>query len=614
MFASRADAASRLAAAAMTTALLAVTIYYAGSTLFAVWHYGWSEMFADQFWQYTKLIEQPFPDNLLVPDSQHRQVLSHLLRIADIRYGHGDQVIGIVVGLLAMAAMLAAVLAVIWRQREESVLSRAALTSFATMALMWMGSARMQFHGNEAFQIYLIMLCALLAILAVETLRASSRPRFLWLALGTATLAAMTFASGIAVFGLVVAMLWLRRLRGRWVLASVAATLLLVLAYAVLMPGSDSIRGMVSLAPGPIASHASAWLGAAWTNAWLVFADAGILGVDGERMLHERLGSPLVLSARWISSVFGQPSNVSMATAIGGAGLGVLALLGVRLWRCPADATRIEVVGFGLAIFAVGVALLVAIGRAQLFAVAPDQVLADRYVPWSALFWLGLAMATAARVVRRPGGTWVTAVAALLLSMLLYPTHRLGYGWAAAMERAIEARAAQLQSGVYATGMARHCSIANLDYVRGFVATLREQRVGMFRHPRNHLLGAVLEDLPVGPAPRAWVGDPRPVREDGSQAFAGWEVQGVLLAGDLRERIDGLVVVDPDQRVVGIGEFSHRSRRAGLFTRIDRIADGFDAAIVADAACDGLRLYGVDAAAKRFVALATLSTCSDPAR
>ena len=614
MHADERSVASRWAAAAMSAMLLAVAAYYAGSTLFAVWHYGWSEMFADQFWQYTKLIEQPFPMSIMLPDSQHRQVMSHLLRLADIRYGGGDQVIGVIAGLAAMIALLSALCVVIWRQREWTVLVRAAITTLATAALMWMGSARMQFHGNEAFQVYAIMGCAVLAILAIERLRARARSRYLVFALIAATVAAMTFASGIAVFGLVVVMLWLRRMPARWLLGSVAASLLLVLAYTVLLPGGDSVRGMVSLSPGPIAKNTAAWLGSAWVNAWLAFADAGIAGVDADLMARERLGAPLVASARWLSAVFGQPSRVAMATVIGLGGLMGLAGLGWRLRRCPEHRSTVEIVGVGLAVFALGVALLVAVGRSQLFALVPDQVLADRYLPWSVLFWLGLAMATAARLTAVPGGPWLTAAAALLVPVLLYPTHRLGYGVAAAIERSVEMRAAQLQAGVFATGMARHCAIANLDYVRGFVATLREHRVGMFRQPRNHLLGTTVTHLPGAAAAQAWVGDLQPLREDGSTAFAGWAVQGVLLDARLRERIDGLVVVDAQRRVVGIGEFSYRTRGAGGWSRIDRVADGFDVAIVADAACTGLHLYGVDDAGQRFEALAPLPTCSRPPR
>jgi hypothetical protein len=72
--------------------------------------------------------------------------------------------------------------------------------------------------------------------------------------------------------------------------------------------------------------------------------------------------------------------------------------------------------------------------------------------------------------------------------------------------------------------------------------------------------------------------------------------------------------VDAQRRVVGIGEFSYRTRGAGGWSRIDRVAEGFDVAIVADAACTGLHLYGVDDAGQRFEALAPLPTCSRPPR
>jgi hypothetical protein len=51
---------------------------------------------------------------------------------------------------------------------------------------------------------------------------------------------------------------------------------------------------------------------------------------------------------------------------------------------------RLALVGLGCAWFALGVAGIVALGRMEFFAGYPDQIFANRYVPWSCLFWFGL--------------------------------------------------------------------------------------------------------------------------------------------------------------------------------------------------------------------------------
>ena len=73
--------------------------YYLASTTWSVWHHGWTEMFADQFQLYAKLLELPFPESVLTPDNQHRHVISHLGRLAELHWGGGGQEISIAVNL-----------------------------------------------------------------------------------------------------------------------------------------------------------------------------------------------------------------------------------------------------------------------------------------------------------------------------------------------------------------------------------------------------------------------------------------------------------------------------------------------------------------------------------
>ncbi len=184
--------------------------YYLASTTWSVWHHGWTEMFADQFQLYAKLLELPFPESVLTPDNQHRHVVSHLGRLAELHWGGGGQAISIAVNLGMLWLLWLTLAAWIGRERALPLATRAALLLLATLALMWRGSARTQFHGNEGLQVYLVILCAIIAVHCVESMR--SRPRWQPLAgaLLAATAATFSFASGVAVFAVFVALVVVR--------------------------------------------------------------------------------------------------------------------------------------------------------------------------------------------------------------------------------------------------------------------------------------------------------------------------------------------------------------------------------------------------------------------
>ncbi|MBK7144262.1 MAG: hypothetical protein IPH76_03270 [Xanthomonadales bacterium] len=588
--------------------------YYLASTTWSVWHHGWTEMFADQFQLYAKLLELPFPESVLTPDNQHRHVVSHLGRLAELHWGGGGQAISIAVNLGMLWLLWLTLAAWTGRERALPLATRAALLLLATLALMWRGSARTQFHGNEGLQVYLVILCAIIAVHCVESMR--SRPRWQPLAgaLLAATAATFSFASGVAVFAVFVALVVVRRVAPRWIVASVVYTALALSAYVFLMPGGGAVRASLTFAPLQLLQHATTWLASFWTTGWLAYAGEGVVGIDAAGMttVTPPLGAWLVASAQALFALVGGPGLLDLASVIGA--LGVLLLFGCawRAWRDPAAVSRVEVLGIGLAGFAMVVALLVALGRNWLFIAVPGQLLADRYVIWTNVFWLGLALAIGARVGRGPLAAATAGAVAIALAVLLYPTHQIGSGWAQAVERLVEQRAAQIAAGVHGQGMAEHTATGSRQFTLPVLEVLRRHQAGMFRHPRQRLIGAS-PVLPPTAAALASISVPRRVEEDGTGALAGWHIEGRLLDPGLRARIDGLVVAERSGRIVGIGEFSF-AERVTPWRRIDRVAEGFDAYFRADADCSGLRLYGVDAAATAFVALAEIADCAQPDR
>ncbi len=581
---------------------------YTVTTSVAIWHLGWSEMFADQFTQYTRLLELQFPDNVIAPDNAHRQITSNLVRLADIHWGGGDQLIGVVTGLCLLLATLVMLVVRLLSDRAHDLTFRFAAATLAAVALMWMGSARILFHGNDSVQVYLVMLCALVVITCVENLRARPSLMTSAMALAASYVAMLSFGTGVGVFGLLVAMMFIRRVALRWMLPTAVIGSLGVFAYMFLMPGADGVRGSLTLAPLEVGRNAVTWLSSFWFASWLSFADAGAAGVNADLMSLSRSGAVLVATARAAFAVTGHPPLLSLAFAIGVAGLGLLAILTVRAWRQPDSVTRTEALGLGLSLFAACVALIVGLGRSQLFALYPDQVLADRYVQWTNLFWLGLALALGARISHRRWGIATSLAVALLVPAMAYPTHWLWYGWASTVERRIEQRAAEAQVGVIAPGIFEHYALTNVEAVKSSIAILRRHQVGMFRAPRNRLMGASLVLPKSAASPVVNLGTLDFVEEEHAAIVPGWHIEGHLVDGGLRRQIDGLLVANDAGQVLGLGEFGYRMGPDN-WRRLDATAEGFDVYLRVDAPCRGLTLFGVDDAAQRFIPLATLPEC-----
>jgi hypothetical protein len=596
---------------ALALLCLLALAYYAASTSWAVWHHGFTEMFADQFQLYAKLLNQPFPENVLSTDNEHRHVLSHLGRLVELRFGQGGQEISIGVNLVMMWALASALALWIALDRQLPSTLRWAMVLAAALAIFWRGSARTQFHGNEGLQVYLVILCAMVAVHCAESMRAQARWRFVLVAWLASVAATFSFATGVAVFAVMSAMVVLRRVQFRWVTITLAGAVLALYTYMFVMPGAQSVRASLNFDPLVQLSHANTWLASFWTTAWLSYADSGNAGVDATSMagIAPPLGAALVQSAQSVFEFTGQPSLLRLAAFIGGGGVLLFLLLAWRAWRDPNSVSRSEALGLGLAGFALTVALLVALGRNWLFVASPEQLLADRYVIWTNLFWFGLAIAAGARWARQAYASAAFALATLAVALMLYPSHQVGSGWAQSAERGVELRAAQIAAGVMVHGIGEHAAIGERALMLSVFETLRKHRIGMFRHPRQRLIGETLK-LPSAPElPRVHLSILERVVDDPPGAMSGWHIEGRLSDPQLRNKIDGLLVADPAGHVVGLGEFSFSWMTAG-WQRIDRIAEGFDVYIRNDPDCSRLQLYGVDAEATHFVALGAIPDCA----
>lgn len=571
---------------ALVTLLLAAAFVVDASR--QIWVYGLGELYADQFRQYRRIIEQGLAESLILPDNGHRQLFSNAVRWADIALGQGDQRWGIAAGLLAMLGAWGAMLAVLWRGRRDPLPVTAACSLLAALALFWFGAGRMQFHGNETLQVYLVVACAVLANACL--VQPGRDPWRRWAVISLLGVVAMlSFATGVAVLAGALALAVVLRRPWRELLGGGLLALACVVTYTFLLPGGEGVRNTVRLEPLSVAATAATWLGSAPVVAWLGLGNEGLLGASPQRIAEAgALASTMVESAAAVRAGLGLDSQLSAAFPAGVLGLVLLGLACLQAWLRPAQVSRGAALGLGLSLFAAALGFLVAIGRLEYFRDHPQQVLADRYVLWGALFWFGLACYGMARL----GAGQRAGLAAPLLAWLalgvLWTSHQVGAGWSRASARAIEARAAQAQTGLLQPGWAPFSDLPDLDAVRDHLDFYRARHLAQFRTARSRSLGSdVRERLSAAadaPAARWWQHFCNPLDPKVDGRPGGWHVAGVV---ERRAAADeGLIAVDGAGRVVGLGEFGFQHDGPWL-ARIDAAARGFDLFIVDDGSLSG---------------------------
>jgi len=315
-------------------------------------------------------------------------------------------------------------------------------------------------------------------------------------------------------------------------------------------------------------------------------------------------------SADWIRAALGLTNDQTLGSALGALGLIILLLLCLRAWYRPKTVGTLESLALGIALFAAATAAMVALGRNDYFRIHPDQVLADRYVIWSQTFWLALVLALVARLGPDRWGSVVAKTVAIMLAFLLLPTHLAAIGWASAAERAMEQRAAQAQTGAILAGYAQHADLPDDSVAPQVIDYYRTHSLGPFRTARSRMMGRQLEPAASANAQPQGLVDLRMKRLDqpAADGHRTWHIEGRLAIGTPRPAIDGIVIVDQDRRVIGLGEFGFGPR--SRFGRMDRVAEGFDAYVrTTPDQCSGSSVIGWDDSANVHVLLATLEDC-----
>jgi len=170
--------------------------------------------------------------------------------------------------------------------------------------------------------------------------------------------------------------------------------------------------------------------------------------------------------------------------------VGLIAFIAVVLhaWRRGTELSSVRFVALGLSAFALGVAVIICLARLQAFRTFPGEIFADRYLPWSCLFWFGIALYATAGESAAPRTSAACAAAAIAVAAIFLANQRLSAGWSATVSRHNQQSAAAAQLGIWDPQRFPDDRSAHRDDVLRSLALLRERRLSMYAEPEFELV------------------------------------------------------------------------------------------------------------------------------
>lgn len=573
--------------------LLSLALLWLLSLLATVANYGLRYPAFDQFRLYVAYLGLEFPASALQLENGHRPILPALVRLTEVHWFDANQRLQLALGVALAVSTAMAIAVVAWQGRATAV-SGAAGVLLSVLAVGWLGNARMLIHGNELLHVYLVTSCVVLALVIVHA------SRYRWPVLGMAVAgkvamaATFSFGPGIACFVAVFMAAAMLRLPRHAYTVPVLLFVVSAAMYLLQLPGEGGIGDAMALRPLDNLATLLRWLASPWFHAWLAFAEPSMVSwTPGDGPVEAVLGG----SARALAGALGSGWMTIAASAIGGLGLAGYAALMWRGWQGRLEPTRLGILAMGLATFGLATGAMICLARLAYFDVHPMQVMADRYLPWSSLFWLGLVLGLCERpaTARRWPGDVALPVLALGLVVALYPSHVALAGWSAAVHRNVQQSSVAAQLGIWdAQRFPSDADAARTD-VEKTLALMRERSLSMFSEPAFALLTQGWR-APVGehffpPGSRAF-GNREFIDDASGERIVS--IEGWLTRIEDRPRDAALVVVDEAGEIRGLARFSFvgpgkRAMRLNVPAK-----RGFDGYVVAPRPGEALRVLVLD--------------------
>jgi hypothetical protein len=404
-FAEQAERAAQICAAVAAAAFLSsglVYLYLGRVTVTMADHWVIYEVFLNHSWLESALLKL----------NHHSLFFPNLIRLADLRFFHGDQQLLFFAGMMLLFCTVILLLVPVWRDKTVGLTAKLVATLVLIVGNFWMGRASIMTSGGFLCENSLAIGGTLLACLwlpATRTEWPQSLKAFL-IVIGSGFVASFSIGNGMAVWPTLLLLGWSLRLPWRSLVVLLAGGLTATVVY-VLLPGES-----FGQAPSETLS--------------MLFA-----GGKGLRHLCMLLGAPFLWAeAAWgsqyrISDELGATSLLSLSC--GALGL-VFAGLAVapKLIRRDLGQSRLQSTALGLVIFNLGALAIIVVGRTEYFRRLPAEVSAPRYLFWSSLFWAGLLLVAIQRAHSKKWLRWPVYLLALVVPIGTLPMHyREGLNW-----------------------------------------------------------------------------------------------------------------------------------------------------------------------------------------
>jgi hypothetical protein len=532
--------------------LLLTGAWYVLTGLLEIINFGWRQPMFDQFKMYPNYLELPFPRNALQLENGHRPILPIMVRIAEANWFSANQVLQLAVGG-SCAFLMAAILAMAaWRAPNASLPIRAACVATACIGIFWLGNARMLLHGNELLHVYLLGLFLLLGAMSVHRAAQGSAIRWMSIATACSLCATFCFGPGIAAFPALAIVAWYSRIPLRAIAIMGLGIAVALITYLWILPDNEGVRGMLVFRPLDSIATAMRWIASPWINAWLGYADPPLYPWMTPAASPGKVSRWLSESASAIQSTLHIDMRQTGALVVGLAGFAIAGTFLVRHAVRREPQSQIRSLGLTLVLFTAAISVIIGIGRLSNFSAQPDQVFADRYLPWSCMFWIGLAILLLLKMDQIGRSTRSMAlVVALILPFGLAPSQRSWAGWGEVVYRNGQQAGAAAISNVYDARVFPDDESASTRDVLRTLDLLRERHLSMYSTAGANRLG---EKIPINQSRlevsiRIETVEPITDARDGQAAA---HIRGIVTSGIRTVSRGGtLVIVDGENRIVG---------------------------------------------------------------
>jgi hypothetical protein len=331
----------------------------------------------------------------------HSLFFPNFFWLASVKFFHGSQVPLISIGLALLFITAALLLLLVWRDQTTGRTMKIIATMVVIVGNFWMGREAITCFGGFNSENALTTAAAALCLVLI---RGTSRSWLMILIIiGAGFVSSFSCGQGFAIWPTLLLLAWCLRFRWPAIVAIGVGTLTAIIAYESLPPLSEYYNLIQAAGSGGITlvaqlcrliSSPVVYAAAAWTGNWREF-------------VHSNQAST---SALW-------PGAIGLVLA------GIIVVR--RVGRRDLGKSSLEIAGLGLVVFNVGALMLTTAGRIQMFHMLPSQVMADRYLFWSSLFWTGLFLVAIQRAEHQRWGRWTAIVFALAAVIFAWPEHYL---------------------------------------------------------------------------------------------------------------------------------------------------------------------------------------------